>query len=105
MIIALLLLCSLSLVVPELVTRPTPHVPSTIADAMTVSQGTYSAHFKKLPGEYRISKNNYNLNRSVQGDIFRPGRCFNTHIFDWLLTNQSIKSSVHMSYYKYFSRI
>ena len=72
MIIALLLLCSLSLVVPELVTRPTPHVPSTIADAMTVSQGTYSAHFKKLPGEYRISKNKYYLNRSVQGDIFSP---------------------------------
>ena len=51
MIIALVLLCSLSLVVPELVTRPTPHVPTTIADAMTVSQGTYSAHFKKQPGK------------------------------------------------------
>ena len=33
MIIAIVLLCSMSLVVPELVTRPTPHVPTTIADS------------------------------------------------------------------------
>ena len=52
----------------ELVTRPTPQIPATITEALTVSKGTYSAHFKKQPGRYLI--------------------------FDWLLTNQSIKNSV-----------
>ena len=33
------------------ITRPTHPIPATITEALTVSKGTYSAHFKKQPGK------------------------------------------------------
>ena len=47
---AFLLLAVLATGWSELVTRPTPQIPATITEALTVSKGTYSAHFKKQPG-------------------------------------------------------
>ena len=49
---ALFLLAVLATGWSELVTRPTPQIPATITEALTVSKGTYSAHFKKQPGRY-----------------------------------------------------
>ena len=66
--IALFLMAVLATGWSELVTRPTPQIPATLTEALTVSKGTYSAHFKKQPGMYLY--------------------------FDRLLTNQSIKSCV-----------
>ena len=49
--IALLLMIVLTTGWSELVARPTPQIPATITEALTVSKGTYSAHFKKQPGK------------------------------------------------------
>ena len=46
-----LLLAVLATGLAELITRPTHRIPATITEALTVSKGTYSAHFKKQPGK------------------------------------------------------
>ena len=48
---ALLLLAVLATGWSELMHRPTQQIPATITEALTVSKGTYSAHFSKQPGK------------------------------------------------------
>ena len=49
--IALLLLIVLATGWSELMHRPTQQIPATMTEALTVSKGTYSAHFRKQPGK------------------------------------------------------
>ena len=48
---ALLLLIVLATGWSELMQRPTQQIPATMTEALTVSKGTYSAHFRKQPGK------------------------------------------------------
>ena len=49
--LALLLLAVLATGWSELMHRPAQQIPATITEALTVSKGTYSAHFRKQPGK------------------------------------------------------
>ena len=48
---ALLLLAVLATGWSELMHRPAQQIPATITEALTVSKGTYSAHFRKQSGK------------------------------------------------------
>ena len=41
-------------VTSQIVDQVEQPVPQTLAAAMTVAAGTYSAHFRKLPGEFYL---------------------------------------------------
>ena len=59
------LVAALAMVVTsQIVDQVEQPVPQTLAEAMTVATGTYSAHFRKLPGELKL-KQKLVLNYSI----------------------------------------